>query len=241
MLEGKYPIQRAPMALKLSFPAAVREEVRPKVAALGARIDSEDVRGELFVIFCQIPPDRRVSISTMSCSAPCMSWVAAACVLVTTLCVSTGAGVEPPAREPSLRNHFELVRQRPLKEPIFRRRFRELDALARGHAKDGGAVEVLQLSAASGHRGDTAAQPAAPQPAAPQAAPAAPRGEARAPGGNAAGGIRSATAPGVVFVSREELTAHMKSDWHKHNLKLKQDGKPMLSRDEFAEHQLLME
>ena len=117
-----------------------------------------------------------------------------------------------------------------------------------GHPQSGQNILRTPYARASAHplppplrAGDTAAQPAAPQPAAPQAAPAAPRGEVRAPGGNAAGGIRSATAPGVVFVSREELTAHMKSDWHKHNLKLKQEGKPMLSREEFAEHQLLME
>jgi hypothetical protein len=31
----------------------------------------------------------------------------------------------------------------------------------------------------------------------------------------------------------------MKSDFHKHNLKLKSEGKPMLSRDEFTEWQIL--
>jgi hypothetical protein len=31
MLEGKFPIQRAPMSLKLSFPAAAKEEVHTSI------------------------------------------------------------------------------------------------------------------------------------------------------------------------------------------------------------------
>ena len=42
-----------------------------------------------------------------------------------------------------------------------------------------------------------------------------------------------------MHMQREELTAHMKSDWHKHNLKLKSEGKPLLSKEEFVEYQLM--
>ena len=52
-------------------------------------------------------------------------------------------------------------------------------------------------------------------------------------------GLRSATAPGVVFATREELMRHMKSDWHRHNLRLKSEGKPLLTHAEFVEYQLL--
>jgi hypothetical protein len=81
-------------------------------------------------------------------------------------------------------------------------------------------------------------------------------------------GFRAATAPGVVFetvrprhshvrdalplyafphsdcatldiAKRADFAAHMKSDWHKHNLKLKSEGKTLLSKDEFLEWQIL--
>ena len=51
--------------------------------------------------------------------------------------------------------------------------------------------------------------------------------------------MRSATAPGVLFASREDLMRHMKSDWHRHNLRLKSEGKPLLTQAEFDEYQLL--
>ncbi|KAJ1493194.1 SBDS protein C-terminal domain-containing protein [Baffinella frigidus] len=173
MLEGKYPIQRAPMSLKLSFPAAAKDEVRVRVVALGAAVEAEDVRGDLFVIVCHIPPDR----------------------------------------------------------------FRDTDALVREYSKEGGAMEVMQLSAVSGHRGDAESKPASPQPA-----PAPPvLAAVRAPVDGASGGIKSATAPGEVFATRQELAAHMKSDWHKRNLSLKSEGKPMLSKAEFQDYQLMME
>lgn len=40
-------------------------------------------------------------------------------------------------------------------------------------------------------------------------------------------------------VQRDELASHMKSDWHKHNLKLKSDGKALLSREEFTDWQIM--
>ena len=44
LLESKYPIERLPMNLKITFPLAVKAEAREKVAALGAIFDREDDR-----------------------------------------------------------------------------------------------------------------------------------------------------------------------------------------------------
>jgi len=44
LLESKYPIERLPMHLKITFPLAVSTEVREKVANIGATVDREDSR-----------------------------------------------------------------------------------------------------------------------------------------------------------------------------------------------------
>ena len=82
---------------------------------------------------------------------------------------------------------------------------------------------------------DGAATSAAPAPA-PRPVP----GKAVPPSQGSGGGMTSATAPGVTFASREELKAHLKSDWHRMNLKRKSKGLPMLSKEE-AEGEALLE
>jgi hypothetical protein len=44
-----------------------------------------------------------------------------------------------------------------------------------------------------------------------------------------------------VFATREELAAHMKTDWHKHNLALKSAGKPMLTKEQFVDFKIMSE
>jgi ribosome maturation protein SDO1 len=85
LLEGKFPIERLPMNLKITFPLAARAEAREKVSAIGATFDREDDRltfslcphkheqtrragsltssprvcsGGVYVIVCKIAPDR---------------------------------------------------------------------------------------------------------------------------------------------------------------------------------------
>ena len=41
------------------------------------------------------------------------------------------------------------------------------------------------------------------------------------------------TAPGVVFESKADFTAHYKSEWHRYNLKRKTASLPMVSEAEF--------
>ena len=60
------------------------------------------------------------------------------------------------------------------------------------------------------------------------------------PAGGGGGGLTSATAPGVTFQSRDELKAHLKSDWHRVNLKRKSAGLRLLSKEE-AEGEALLE
>lgn len=48
-------------------------------------------------------------------------------------------------------------------------------------------------------------------------------------------GFTTATAPGVTFASRVEMREHMKSDWHKFNLKRRTQGQDMLSYEQFQE------
>ena len=48
-------------------------------------------------------------------------------------------------------------------------------------------------------------------------------------------GFTSNTAPGVVFPDRNALREHMKSDWHKFNLKRKTQGQDMLTEDQYKE------
>lgn len=51
-------------------------------------------------------------------------------------------------------------------------------------------------------------------------------------------GFRTGTAPGVVFPTREAMREHMKSDWHKFNLKMKTSGKEMLTEEQFVEQEV---
>jgi len=48
-------------------------------------------------------------------------------------------------------------------------------------------------------------------------------------------GFTTATAPGVVFATRDAMREHMKSDWHKFNLKRKTQKLEMLNREEYQE------
>jgi len=48
-------------------------------------------------------------------------------------------------------------------------------------------------------------------------------------------GVTCNTAPGVVFPTREAMREHMKSDWHKFNLKRKTTKQDMLPFDQFQE------
>jgi len=45
--------------------------------------------------------------------------------------------------------------------------------------------------------------------------------------------LTSTTAPNKVFLSREELAQHYKSDWHKYNCKRKEAGLPLLNEEDF--------
>ena len=44
MLEGKYPIERAPMGLKLVFPSEAQADVKAKVSELAMKIEKEEDR-----------------------------------------------------------------------------------------------------------------------------------------------------------------------------------------------------
>uniref|UniRef100_A0A6U4JVJ0 Ribosome maturation protein SBDS n=1 Tax=Hemiselmis andersenii TaxID=464988 RepID=A0A6U4JVJ0_HEMAN len=184
LLEGSYPIERAPMRLKLSFPSSAKEEVRQPITDLSECLEREDNTGGMWTVVCMIHPDK----------------------------------------------------------------YRSCDQLVSQHRTGGATIEVLQLSvhkegdaSIESHLQASSAggQPFPPDAAASRPSPAPEARTARAPGGDRPEGFKSATAPGVVFATREELTVHMKSDWHKHNLKLKSEGKPLLSRDEFTEFQIL--
>jgi hypothetical protein len=45
--------------------------------------------------------------------------------------------------------------------------------------------------------------------------------------------LSSTTAPGKLFASRTELQTHYKSDWHRYNLKRRENNLPMLNEEEF--------
>ncbi|KAL3785862.1 hypothetical protein HJC23_008750 [Cyclotella cryptica] len=45
--------------------------------------------------------------------------------------------------------------------------------------------------------------------------------------------LTSTTAPGKTFSSRLELQTHYKSDWHRYNLKRRENGLPMLNEEDF--------
>ena len=79
-----------------------------------------------------------------------------------------------------------------------------------------------------------AVPPAAP-PAAAEAAAAPIVGSGGADGPAAAAvGLRCSTAPGEVFETRDQLLAHYKTAWHKHNLQRKAvPGLALVSREEF--------
>ena len=51
LLESKYPIERLPMNLKLTFPLTSRDEVREKVVGIGASIEREDDRSPVVLLF----------------------------------------------------------------------------------------------------------------------------------------------------------------------------------------------
>ena len=51
LLESKYPIERLPMNLKLTFPLTSRDEVREKVLGIGASIEREDDRSPVVLLF----------------------------------------------------------------------------------------------------------------------------------------------------------------------------------------------
>jgi pre-60S factor REI1 len=45
--------------------------------------------------------------------------------------------------------------------------------------------------------------------------------------------LTSTTAPGKLFTTRTDLQTHYKSDWHRYNLKRRENGLPMLNEEEF--------
>ena len=45
--------------------------------------------------------------------------------------------------------------------------------------------------------------------------------------------LTSTTAPGALFATRSDLQAHYKSDWHRYNLKRRENNLPMLNEQEF--------
>ncbi|KAL3804984.1 hypothetical protein ACHAWO_001842 [Cyclotella atomus] len=45
--------------------------------------------------------------------------------------------------------------------------------------------------------------------------------------------LTSTTAPGKLFSTRTDLQTHYKSDWHRYNLKRRENGLPMLNEEEF--------
>jgi ribosome maturation protein SDO1 len=186
LLEGKYPIERAPMRLKLSVPIASKSDVTGKISKIADKIESQDTSSTVHSMIFQIHPEK----------------------------------------------------------------FRECDSIALEYKSDGGALEILALTVQEEGDATIESQVSAPSLAhqAPADAAADGRGlprpvpAARSAAGAGAGGgegLRSATAPGVVFATREDLMRHMKSDWHRHNLRLKSEGKPLLSQAEFDEFQLL--
>mmetsp|Transcript_36004 Transcript_36004/g.58030 ORF Transcript_36004/g.58030 Transcript_36004/m.58030 type:complete len:375 (+) Transcript_36004:13-1137(+) len=181
LLESKYPIERLPMHLKITFPLAVSTEVREKVANIGATVDREDSSGGVYVIVCKISPDK----------------------------------------------------------------FRDIDAVVRSYQADGALLELLQI--ASEHQGDAAIDSLAglslnsDSSATHSTSQHSPSQPAAQPGAPADSSIKAATAPGMVFASRQELAAHMKSDWHKHNLTLKSSGKPLMTKEQFVDFKIMAE
>mmetsp|Transcript_55214 Transcript_55214/g.135207 ORF Transcript_55214/g.135207 Transcript_55214/m.135207 type:complete len:341 (+) Transcript_55214:179-1201(+) len=180
LLEGKYPIERAPMRLKLSFPAARKDEAKKQVTELCDSLEREDDSGALWTAVVVLHPEK----------------------------------------------------------------YRSCDQLMQQYRTEGGVMEVLQLSvhkegdaSIESHHDDTPAH------ARPEPEEGAPRPERQPQGADRpkGEGFKSSTAPGVVFATREELTAHMKSDWHKHNLKLKSEGKQLLSKEDFIDFQIMTE
>jgi ribosome maturation protein SDO1 len=185
LLESKFPIERLPMNLKITFPLAARAEAREQMIAMGAVFDREDDSGGLYVVVCKVAPDK----------------------------------------------------------------YRDIDAVVRTYQLEGGLLEVLQLtqqdapdSAIDSLQGLSlsAASHAPPAPENTTQMPPQQRGPGEDGGrSGTGGGLRAATAPGVVFATREELAAHMRSDWHKHNLALKASGKPMVSKEQFVDFSIM--
>jgi ribosome maturation protein SDO1 len=174
MLEGKYPIERAPMRLKLVVPCSSKSDVCDKISNIADKVESQDTSAAYHTIIFLVHPEK----------------------------------------------------------------FRECDAIALEFKSDGGTLEILALTVQE--EGDASIESQVS--AASQLHPGggeAPVQRASAPSPAAGEGLRSATAPGVVFASREDLMRHMKSDWHRHNLRLKSEGKPLLTHADFVEYQLL--
>ena len=123
-------------------------------------------------------------------------------------------------------------------------KYRDVDAAVGAYKADGALIEVMQI--ASQQQGDSAIDSLhglrlGGSEASVPSAHSTPQLTAQPSTPAPAGEIKAATAPGVVFASREELAAHMKSDWHKHNLSLKSSGKPMMTREQFVDFKIMTE
>jgi ribosome maturation protein SDO1 len=172
LLEGKYPIERAPMRLKLVVPCSSKSDVSDKISNIADKIESQDTSSTNHSIIFLVHPEK----------------------------------------------------------------FRECDAIALEFKSDGGTLEILALTVQEEGDASIESQVSAASQIHPSEAPV----QRAAVSSPAVGeGLRSATAPGVVFATREDLMRHMKSDWHRHNLRLKSEGKPLLTQAEFVEYQLL--
>ena len=62
--------------------------------------------------------------------------------------------------------------------------------------------------------------------------------QGKAPEAKKPEGFTTGTAPGVVFPTREAMREHMKSDWHKFNLRRKTQKQEMLTYEQFQEAQV---
>lgn len=58
MLEGKYPIERAPMSLRLTFPLSAKEDMQKQVKALATTIESEDEKNGMYTVVFKIHPEK---------------------------------------------------------------------------------------------------------------------------------------------------------------------------------------
>jgi len=112
--------------------------------------------------------------------------------------------------------------QRVVKCQVDPSSYRELDKVVTKQLK--GHIEVVQLAVKNESDGALMEQVASIEPV-PEKKAAKKETE----------GFSSATAPGVVFPTREAMREHMKSDWHKFNLKRKTHGVEMLTYEQYQE------